>query len=378
MIKLKKILRKFEISQAEVARHCQISEAAFSQIVNHNIWPKKSKRNAIEEKIILLLKNRKINHSNLFIIEPNKKSGKNIYLEKDEIMFLRKQKISHTASKLFSLKEDSFGELKSQQEIWTSSSIRRAREHMFSTATNGGFLAVIGESGSGKSSIRKDMEARIANENHPIILAKPYMIAAEDTETKGKILKSNHIAECILSEIAPGEKLKVSPEAKFRQLHKYLKECHKSGRHVCILIEEAHSLSIATIKHLKRLHEMEIGYTKLLGIILIGQPELLDKLNERNPEVREVVQRCEVISIPPIEEKEISSFINQRLIKSGKTTSDIIDQSGISAISKILVNKSGESQLYPLAINNLLIASINLAAHIGIPLVNEEIVKEAI
>lgn len=293
-------------------------------------------------------------------------------------MFLRKQTISHAASKLFSLREDSFGELKNQHEMWVSPNTLRIREHMLSTAMNGGFLAVIGESGSGKSSIRKDMESRIANDNHPITLAKPYMIAAEDTDTKGKVLKSSHIAESILSEIAPGEKLKASPEAKFRQLHKHLKESHKSGRHVCILIEEAHSLPIATIKHLKRLHEMEIGYTKLLGIILIGQPELLNKLNERNAEVREVVQRCEVISVPPLEEKDLSDFINQRLIKFGKTTYDVIDQSGISAISKILVNKSGDSQLYPLAINNLLIASINLAAYIGIPVVNEEIVKEVI
>jgi len=378
MIKLKKILSNFEISQAEVARHCKISEAAFAQIVNHDIWPKITKRSEIEKKIIILLKARGIDHSNAFTTERNKISVKDIILEKEKPMFLRKQKISHAASQLFSLREDSFGELKSQQELWVSSSIIRAREHMLSAAMNGGFLAVIGESGSGKSSIRKEMETRIANDHHPITLAKPYMIAAEDTDTKGKVLKSNHIAESILSEIAPGEKLKASPEGKFRQLHKHLKESHKSGRHVCILIEEAHSLSIATIKHLKRLHEMETGYTKLLGIILIGQPELLDKLNERNPEVREVVQRCEVISIPPIEEKDIPNFINQRLIKFGKTTSDIIDQSGISAISKILVNKSGESQLYPLAINNLLIASINLAAHIGIPVVNEEIVKEVI
>ena len=38
---------------------------------------------------------------------------------------------------------------------------------------------------------------------------------------------------------------------------------------------QAHSLSTPTIKHLKRYRELELGYTKLVSIILIGQPELL-------------------------------------------------------------------------------------------------------
>jgi type II secretory pathway predicted ATPase ExeA len=126
------------------------------------------------------------------------------------------------------------------------------------------------------------------------------------------------------------------------------------------------------------LYELEIGYTKLLSIILIGQPELLTKLSERNPEVREIVQRCEVVNLMPIETARIEDFINHRLQRIDKKSSDIIDTSGITAIGDRLISRNKESQLYPLAVSNFLVAALNLAAKIGVPMIDADIVKEVV
>ena len=66
------------------------------------------------------------------------------------------------------------------------------------------------------------------------------------------------------------------------------------------MIEEAHGLPLPTLKHLKRFFELKNGFERLLGIVLIGQTELAQKLSENNPAVREVVQRCEVVTLLPL------------------------------------------------------------------------------
>lgn len=113
--------------------------------------------------------------------------------------------------------------------------------------------------------------------------------------------------------------------------------------------------------------------------MLIGQPELADKLSERNMEVREVVQRCEVVELLPLD-NSLEEFLTFKLQRAGKQLSDIMDASAVEAIRARLSNlgsnrKSMVSLLYPLAVSNTVIAAMNLAAEIGVPQVNADVVK---
>ncbi len=121
----------------------------------------------------------------------------------------------------------------------------------------------------------------------------------EDNDKTGKTLKALHIAEAIMAVVAPSASIKSSPEARFRQVHTVLRDSRRAGNSHCLIIEEAHGLSFHTIKHLKRFLELEDGFKKLISIVLLGQPELKQKLSEANPAVREVVQRCEVVELAP-------------------------------------------------------------------------------
>ncbi|HGP4460305.1 TPA: AAA family ATPase, partial [Pseudomonas aeruginosa] len=66
---------------------------------------------------------------------------------------------------------------------------------------------------------------------------------------KGKTLRVTHIAEAMMAAVAPLERPKSSPEARFAQLHRALKVSHAAGFKHVLIIEEAHSLPIATLKH---------------------------------------------------------------------------------------------------------------------------------
>ncbi|MFP4678809.1 AAA family ATPase, partial [Pasteurella multocida] len=298
----------------------------------------------------------------------------------DDTMLLAKQSLFPATKKHFSLFSNPFtDEVRSSAEVFSSPDVRYVREALFQTAKFGGFVAVVGESGAGKSTLRRDLIDRINSENLPVVVIEPYIIAMEDNDLKGKTLKAAHIAESIINTLAPLENVKRSPEARFRQLHRVLKDSARAGNQHVLIIEEAHSLPVPTLKHLKRFFELEDGFKKLLSIVLVGQPELKLKLSERNFEVREVVQRCEIVTLEPLDSC-LEQYVDFRAQAIGKKASDFFDKDALDAVRQRLImtnsrNKTQTSLLYPLAVGNLLTSAMNLAAELGSPLVTADIVK---
>lgn len=299
-------------------------------------------------------------------------------------MLLRKQTLHPATKKHFSLFRDPFADdaIESADDMFLSPDIRYVRESMLMTAKHGGLLAVVAESGSGKTTLLRDLEDRISRESLPIVLIRPYVLGMEDNDQKGKTLKAGHIAEAIMASVAPLERPKSSPEARFRQLHQVLRESHAAGFRHCLVIDEAHALPIPTIKHLKRFFELEVGFKKLLSIILIGQPELKAKLSERNADVREVVQRCEVVELAPLDGGRLDEYLKFKFDRAGKAMAEVIDQGGIDALRAKLTlrtERGGKTEtlslLYPLAVGNLMTAALNVAAEIGSPLVTAGTVR---
>ena len=390
-LKLKKTLRLAGAGQTELAGHLGISQAAVSLLINHNQWPKRRARDDIENGITAFLSDRGCYEKNVFTrsekeppychragFDATKKQNQES--QEDEPMLLRKQNLLPATRKAFGLFRDPFAELQEADDMWLSPDIRYVREAMWQNVRHGGFLAVVGESGAGKSTLRRDLAERIKQENEPVIIIEPYVLGAEDNDINGKTLKVSHIAEALLSAVAPLETIKRSSEMRFAQMHRALKDSHQAGYRHCLIIEEAHSLPIPTLKHLKRILELELGFTKLVSIILIGQPELLGKLSERNAQVREVVQRCEVVTLSSIEPGKLGEFLAYRLDRGGKQLAEVIDEPGIAALAQRLVlpGRAGRnedvSQLYPLAVGNFMLAAMNLAAQLGSPVVTADIV----
>ena len=191
-----------------------------------------------------------------------------------------------------------------------------------------------------------------------------------------------HIAEAILAAVAPNVSPKRSPEARFAQIHRALAESAKAGNKHVLVIEEAHGLPIPTLKHLKRFFELKHGFERLLGIVLIGQTELAQKLSENNPNVREVVQRCEVVTLLPLTDGKLAGYLKHKFERAGGDIAKVMDESAIDAIADRLTVRSrtqhGHTQhslLYPLAVNNLLSAAMNQASELGFDVVDADVVR---
>nr|WP_017922334.1 AAA family ATPase [Burkholderia glumae] len=401
MLVLKSVLQRAAIRQAELAEHLNLSQAAVAQIVNHGGWPRSIDEFDLRDRILDFLRRNGAPDADFSVFDEEVKAGgphdvladttdrpvpqqnSSTDLNQEDSMLLRKQALAPAARKHFGLFRDPFADdIQSHEDMFVSPDIRYVREAMFQTAKHGGLLAVVAESGAGKTTLMRDLDDRIVREAQPILLIKPYVLAMEDNDQKGKTLKATHIAEAIMAAVAPLEKVKSSPEARFAQLHKALKESHAAGYRHCLVIDEAHAVPIATLKHLKRFFELEMGFKKLLSIILIGQPELKVKLSERNQDVREVVQRCEVVELVPLDGPRLDEYLRFKLGRLDKPVGDVIDAGGVDALRARLTMTSTRrdraetvSLLYPLAVGNLLTAAMNLAAGLGVPVVTADVIK---
>ena len=305
-------------------------------------------------------------------------------------MLLRKHTINEAARKAFGLARDPFtDDVQDATDVFTSKDVRYVRETLWATAKHGGLLALVGESGCGKSTLRRDLVDRAVREQSNMIFIEPYVLAMEESDTKGKTLKSAHIAEALIAAVAPLEKPKRSPEARFAQLHRLLKDSRRSGNKHILVIEEAHCLPTATLKHLKRFFELEDGFKRLLAIVLVGQPELRQKLSEKNAEVREVVQRCEVVELAPLDNC-LAEYVAFKFKRLDKTLADVFEPQALDALRAKLggMATTGNSKnrsygsaaptslLYPLAVANVIAAAMNEAAALGAPLVSASIIQE--
>ena len=392
MSALKQLLKDHNVNQNTLSKPMCVSVSAVNLFVNHGQRPKKNPEQ-FQAKFIELLEAKGIATDQIQqaidaanAIAANDQAASNDKADdtqQEQLMLLRKQTLTPAAKKHFRLFKNIFDEpIRSAAELFNNGDINYVRESMWQAAKgNSSFIAVVGQSGAGKTTLHRELNDRIEREREPTIVIEPYPTGMEDNDLKGKTLKASHIAESILATLAPSTNAKRSPEARFRQIHNLLKESSRAGHHHLLIIEEAHSLPIPTLKHLKRFLELENGFTPLLSIILIGQDELKIKLAENNPEVREVVQRCEIVTLEPFTQTTLVDYLQHRCKAADRKLSDFIDESGLDAICTKLTRNVGrknqhESLLYPLAVGNLITGAMNVAAELGAPVITGDLVME--
>lgn len=272
----------------------------------------------------------------------------------------------------FSLSRHPFvDDVQSAQDVYLSKDQRYIRESMYYAAKHGGFVAIVGESGSGKTTLRRDLVERIRRDNEPITVIQPQCIDK-------RVLNATHICDAIISDIST-ERPKQSLEAKARQIQRILTASARTGASHVLIIEEAHDLSLSTLKYLKRFWELEDGFRKLIGIVLVGQPELGERLDEqRNPDAREVIRRIEVARLKPLN-GNLEEYLGLKFKRVGVPLEQVFEKDAFDAIRARLTRRrpnttSVESHLYPLNVHNVICKAMNAAAELGLPKVTADLV----
>ena len=129
-------------------------------------------------------------------------------------------------------------------------------------------------------------------------------------------------------------------------LGKTLESRHSRGLRTVLIIDEAQGLSPYVLEEIRLLSNFESDSAKQLQIVLTGQPELRDVLN--NPDLRQLKQRvalrCDIRPLPNVE--ETGRYITSRLLVAGAERTDLFSPGAIDYIFRC-------SEGIPRQINNL-------------------------
>ncbi|KAI5914604.1 ExeA family protein [Thauera sp. 2A1] len=395
-LNLKRVLARLSVPQKDVAERCEVSSALIAQLVNHGIWPRNdSLRVELHQRITALLKEAGADGEMIatafeeWPLPRSNAEGADVptstatpETDEDEHMLLRNETLTHEAREHFGLVRSPFiDDIATLADVFACPSTRRARAALMDAALNQGFVALVGESGSGKTTLREELEERIRLEGKPVIVIKPYVMEMESSDARGNVMKSGQIAEAIIHTLDPGATVRASTQARARQVHALLTSSQQAGYSNLLIVEEAHRMPKSTLRHLKSFMEMKHGLRRLLGVVLIGQPELDMTLSDKLADVREIVQRCERREMLPLDD-DLQPYLAHKFARVGVKLADLFADDACDAIRARLVRiprggsrAEAHSICYPLVVNNLVVRALNAAAAVQFPRVDAQVIR---
>jgi general secretion pathway protein A len=115
------------------------------------------------------------------------------------------------------------------------------------------------------------------------------------------------------------------------RLYNWLLERYRAGETAVLIVDEAQNLSEEVLEEIRMLTNLETFTEKLLQIVLVGQPELEQKLKQ--PQLRQLRQRLTLrAKTQALSLEETQAYVHQRLRIAGATGDPIFDPEALTAI----------------------------------------------
>jgi general secretion pathway protein A len=116
-------------------------------------------------------------------------------------------------------------------------------------------------------------------------------------------------------------------------LNNYLIERRRAGQNTVLILDEAQNLDPDTLEQVRLLSNFETPTDKLIQILLVGQPELKEKL--ALPTLRQLKQRIGLrCAIPPMTAEETRDYIRTRLRIAGARDLNVFDEAAVRRIAE--------------------------------------------
>lgn len=223
------------------------------------------------------------------------------------------------------------------------------REHL-------GFAILTGEVGTGKTTIARAFMNKLGDSVETALLVNPLLSIPELLHA---INKDFGCATRILT-----------PQRQIESLNEFLLKKAEANRSAVVIIDEAQNLSVESLEMIRMLTNLETDRSKLLQIILIGQPELMKKLNSY--ELRQLNQRITVrATLMPLQFVEMVRYINHRIALAGGINKVFFDASAHRAVWKF-------ARGIPRLVNIICDRTLMAAYVSDVATINDKIVKKAV
>ncbi|WP_461481567.1 AAA family ATPase [Porticoccus sp.] len=205
----------------------------------------------------------------------------------------------------FELQEAPFSISPDPRYLYLTQNHREALAHLlYGVSSNGGFVLLTGEIGAGKTTVCQCLLEQLPDNSDVAYILNPKLEPWEFLATICDELGIHYSED------------DTSLKHYIDLIHRYLLEAHGKGRNTVLMVDEAQNLSTELIEHLRLLTNLETREKKLLQIMLVGQPELRDKI--ALPEMQQMAQRITArYHLGPLTKPEVAAYVRHRLKVAG-------------------------------------------------------------
>src|SRR5262245_33546087 len=182
-----------------------------------------------------------------------------------------------------------------------------------------GFVLILGEVGTGKTTLIRHLLGRFGPNIRSVFVFNP---AVSFTELLQLILRDLELPCPSMRRVEMID-----------TLNDYLLKEAAAGRYVVVIIDEAQHLSPAVLEEGRMLSDLETARGKLIQILLVGQPELGEKLGR--PELRQLRQRISLVAeLKPLSHADTVEYVKHRLEVAGRADGRVFSDRALKVIHR--------------------------------------------
>jgi general secretion pathway protein A len=257
----------------------------------------------------------------------------------------------------FGVVEQPFGVTPDPRYLFLSRSHREALASLlYMVSASRGFAALIAPCGMGKTTLLFEFLQRLQGEAHTAFLFRTQC-------------DSRQFMRYLLRELGASEGTN-DLVAMHECLNEVLVKEAAAGRKVVIVVDEAQNLTEDVLETVRLLSNFETASSKLIQIVLSGQPQLVSTLSR--PSLLQLRQRISVWrDLAPLTGEEVTSYIEHRLEVAGASDTKIFERR-----ARVLIAQHTNG--IPREINSVCFNSMSLAFGMGRPQITSDVVEEVI
>jgi general secretion pathway protein A len=219
----------------------------------------------------------------------------------------------------FGLRENPFNINPDPRFLHRTPRVQEALDQLtFGVQNRKGLLLLTGEVGTGKTTLINHLLDWLRQQKTPTAFIF------------NSHLKANHLFDFILNDFGISTDFRLVSNM-LLELNQWLIKRFRSGSTPVLIVDEAQGLSFELLEEIRLLLNLETASEKLLQIVLVGQPELEEKL--KRPEMRQLRQRIALrCNTAPLTFEESREYIADRLRIAGATREPIFESGAVEAL----------------------------------------------
>lgn len=257
----------------------------------------------------------------------------------------------------FKLREQPFGVTPDPRFLYLSTAHREAVASLYyGIKANRGFLALIARPGMGKTTILFHLLEKLGTSVRTAFLFQTQC-------------SSQEFMRFLLGELGYEDDSR-DVVRMHEEFNKRLVQGLRAGNPLIVVIDEAQNLRPEVLETVRLLSDFETPQAKLMQIILVGQPELADKL--ASPRLAQLLQRISIVQgLEPLTSLEVKNYIEHRLSIAGHEGDSLFTAEAYETIAAF-------TEGIPRNVNNLCFHALSLACALQKKAVDYEVMNEVI